>query len=364
MYEMSFIEGCSVMGRISKSGGRRFYRRKARWPGVIAVCVLICFCIVLAGPVFHVWDRLFPPAAIQAGAIAAGYENIAEEGATYYRSIRQEPDLQEVTEKLISLLESQFESGVSAEGIVILDEAGNSLYEMNADVQRAPASMTKLMTAIVAIEAGTLEDTVTVGELYGCYVEDSVLIYLEAGEQVAMRDLLAAIMIKSANDAAAAIAIHVAGSIEAFAQMMNDKAAEMGLENTHFANPHGLTEEGHYTTPRDMAKILQRASEYEILQELSKTAEYTFSSTSTYGENYSYTLNSLNDFALGTMQVEPFTYVCGKTGYTSAAGRCLAAAFRKDTGEMYYCVVMRSEENFEDMCQTLNFLGRRLEALA
>ena len=351
------------MRRFSKSRGRRYYRRKARWPGVIAVCVLVCFLLVLAGPVFHVWDRLFPQSSIQANALAVEMEVHSEGQPLMRRSFQQDLGLEEITDRLLNILEEQYEPTVSAQGVIILDDDGQVLYEKDADTQRAPASMTKLMTAIVMLESGCLEDTVVVGDLYSCYVDGSVLLYLEAGEQIAMRDLLAALIIMSSNDAAAAIAIHVAGSIENFAQMMNDKAEEMGLTNTHFVNPHGLTAEGHYTTPRDMAKILQEASQYEILQELSTMTEYSFSSIRANGEAYTYTMESTNGFALGTSQAEHFTYICGKTGYTSAAGMCLAAAFESDTGKRYYCVVMQSESHFEDVSRTMNYLEQKLEVL-
>ncbi|MFR8087019.1 MAG: D-alanyl-D-alanine carboxypeptidase family protein [Lachnospirales bacterium] len=351
------------MRRFSKSRGRRYYRRKARWPGVIVVCVLVCFLLVMAGPIFHVWDHWFPQPSIQANALAVETETSPEEQPFLRHIFQQDLGLEEITDKLLHLLEQQYESTVSAQGIIIMDDDRQVLYEKDADTQRAPASMTKLMTAIVMLESGCLEDTVVVGDLYSCYVDGSVLLYLEPGEQVAMRDLLAALMIMSSNDAAAAIAIHVSGSIENFAQMMNDKAEEMGLTNTHFVNPHGLTAEGHYTTPRDMAKILQEASQYEILQELSAMTEYSFSSIRANGETYTYTMESSNGFALGTSRAEHFTYICGKTGYTSAAGMCLAAAFESDAGKKYYCVVMQSESHFEDVCRTMNYLEQKLEAL-
>ena len=118
------------------------------------------------------------------------------------------------------------------------------------------ASTTKIMTAVVVLENCKLDDIVTVpAEASG--VEGSSA-YLTAGEKLTVRELLYAIMLQSGNDAAAALAIHTSGSIEAFAEKMNEKASELGLENTSFKNPHGLDADGHYSTARDMAKMCIR----------------------------------------------------------------------------------------------------------
>lgn len=342
---------------------RRYYRRKARWPGVMAGSALLCLLVVCLS-FFHVWDLVIAPQPVQANALAAGFQQPTQARGLVHRSMPSSPELSEITGRLLDLLDRQYQDSVTAQGVAILNADGQTLYEKDADTPRSPASMTKLMTAIVMLDSGCLEDTVTVGDLYSCYVDGSVLLYLEEGEEISMRDLLAALMIESANDAAAAIAIHVAGSIEDFADLMNKKAEEMGLTNTHFVNPHGLTAEGHYTTPRDMAQIVRKASEYEILRELTTISSYDCTSISPSGDIKEYSFESGNGFVLGSNEAEHFKYICGKTGYTSAAGLCLAAAFESETGENYYCVVMKSESHFADMSRTMNYFGERLEVAA
>lgn len=343
---------------------RRYSRRRA--PQYRAVVLMICVGVILilgaASVVPRIREWALSSKTLVANAQAAGFQQLPEGQALLRRTMRPTMEAEDVTERLLELLRNELEGSVSAEGIAILDEEGQLLYGYNEDVERSPASMTKLMTAIVMLDEGCLEDTVTVGDLYSCYVDGSVLLYLEEGEEIAMRDLLAALMIMSANDAAAAIAIHVGGSIEEFAQMMNDKAQEMGLEHTHFVNPHGLTADGHYTTPHDMALIVQRASRYDILREMTTKLYQDFSSIGPSGEEKTYWVDSGNGFVLGYNDVEPFRYICGKTGYTGAAGLCLAAAFEnEETGKEYYCVVMKSQSHFADMTQTVQYLGERLD---
>ena len=143
---------------------------------------------------------------------------------------------------------------ISAKSAVLIDsKTGTVLYAKNIHERLPMASTTKIMTAIVAIENSNISDVVTVSkEAVG--VEGSS-IYLCAQEKLSMENLLYALLLESANDVAAAIAIEVAGSIDAFAELMNSKAQELGLENTHFTNPHGLDNEEHYTTAYELAKV-------------------------------------------------------------------------------------------------------------
>ena len=154
---------------------------------------------------------------------------------------------------------------VSAEGlslsaksaILIEAESGIVLYQKDAFVKRPMASTTKIMTALVAIESGNIDRLVKVDER-ARGVEGSS-IYLAKDEVLSMRDLLYALLLASANDAAAAIACEVAGSVEKFADLMNEKARELGLSSTHFTNPHGLHDDNHYTTAYDLALITSAA---------------------------------------------------------------------------------------------------------
>ena len=166
----------------------------------------------------------------------------------------------------------------SAASAALLEvESGRFLYAKDADTQRPMASTTKIMTALVAIEAGGLDEAVTVDRA-AVGVEGSSL-YLRCGEVLTLRDLLYGLMLQSANDAASAIAIHVSGDIAAFAERMNARAAELGLTNTHFTNPHGLHDDAHYTTARELARIAAAAMENDIFREIVATKRYTISET-------------------------------------------------------------------------------------
>ena len=145
-------------------------------------------------------------------------------------------------------------TGVNAQAAILIEaESGRVLFEQHAHTRMPMASTTKIMTALVVLETCTLTETVCV-DARAVGVEGSS-IYLYEGERLSVEQLLFALMLSSANDAAAALAYHIAGSIEGFAALMNQKADALGLANTHFANPHGLDAKGHYTSAYDLARI-------------------------------------------------------------------------------------------------------------
>lgn len=204
--------------------------------------------------------------------------------------------------------------------IVIDSESGNVLYSKNADEKRGMASTTKIMTALVAIENCDPEtEFLMPKEAVG--VEGSS-VYLKEGEPLTLRELLYCLMLESGNDAAAAIAICVGGSTEAFAQMMNDRAAEMGLVNTHFANPHGLSDESHRTTARELAIITAEAMKYPLFCEIcsAKTMRVRYDGTE-------------NGRSLVNHNKLLFSYsgaIGVKTGYTRLDGKCLVSAAERN----------------------------------
>ena len=222
---------------------------------------------------------------------------------------------------------------------------GTVIYAKNPDAKLYPASLTKVMTALVALEHANLEEVVTVSVAAVSDMDpEATLAYLVPGEEMSIENLLYCLMVESANDAGAVIAEHVAGSHEAFAQMMNEKAIELGCTGTHFTNAHGLHDDEHYTTPRDMAKILMAALEYSAFQEIYSTSRYVVPATNLRGERI---LNSTN--YLIAPEIIDFYYdtrfIGGKTGYTSAAGRCLiSTAEQSDSNLKLLCVILGAEE--------------------
>ncbi|MBF6841874.1 D-alanyl-D-alanine carboxypeptidase family protein, partial [Acinetobacter baumannii] len=153
-------------------------------------------------------------------------------------------------------------------------DTGQILYEKNPHLKLHPASTTKIMTGILAIENGNLNDVVTVDDETP-YVIKGSHIALEPGEKLTLKDLLYALLIESANDSALVIAKHIAGTAEEFAKMMNDKAKELGALNTNFVNPHGLTDENHLTTAYDLSLIARYAMKNETFREIVSNYTYT-----------------------------------------------------------------------------------------
>ena len=160
-----------------------------------------------------------------------------------------------------------------------------------------------------------------------------------------LRDLLYATLLYSANDAATAVAVYIGGDVATFAGMMNQKAAELGANNTHFANPHGLHNEDHYTTPRDVSLIMRAATENATVMEIMQTPTYSCTITRENGgdNEHHYTWNSTNVYMRGTDTLEGIQYICGKTGYTGEAGRCLVSYFQLGE-ESYISVIMNSKD--------------------
>lgn len=229
------------------------------------------------------------------------------------------------------------------------------VMEKNADKRLVPASLTKIMTAIILIEKykdniGALSTTYVSGtsacfdELYmtGCSTAD-----IQIGEMVSYKDLLYALMLRSACEAANIIAYNVAGSLSAFADMMNDKAAELGCENTHFTNAHGLFWENHYTTAHDMAIITEYALSLPMFQEISCSPTYTMEATSFHTKPR---IISHTNFMLSKEQggSNYCSYVRGiKTGTLDEAGRCLVTMALKD-GYSYLLVTLNAPQKDEN----------------
>ncbi|MCM3734000.1 D-alanyl-D-alanine carboxypeptidase [Fictibacillus nanhaiensis] len=161
---------------------------------------------------------------------------------------------------------------IKSESAVMIDaKTGDILYQKNSTEQMYPASITKIVTGILAVESGKLEESVMISS--EAVKADGTRVYLLEGEQVPLKNLVQGLMINSGNDAAIAIAEYLAGDVASFAEQMNDLAKKVGADNTHFVNPNGLFDVEHYTTAEDMAKITQYAMENEVFREIVSTKE-------------------------------------------------------------------------------------------
>jgi D-alanyl-D-alanine carboxypeptidase (penicillin-binding protein 5/6) len=232
----------------------------------------------------------------------------------------------------------------AASWILYDDTFGEVLAEHNSDVPRPMASTTKIMTAIVALENGDLDQSIRVTQQAVDVGEAEV--GLVAGEALTLRQLLTAMLVRSGNDTAIAVAQGIGGTVEKFVQMMNDKAQSMGLVNTHFANPHGLDENGHYTTAQDLLTMARVAMENPVFATAVRTQTVRLPDTPDGTLRVVTTTNQLLRSYQGAIGV--------KTGYTGRAGHVLVAAAERE-GRRLYAVVMGSTDSFSDAAALLDY---------
>lgn len=227
------------------------------------------------------------------------------------------------------------EPNITADYAILIEAAtGRVIYEKNADEKAYPASTTKMLTCVLAIEKGDLDKTLSVSQR-AAWTEDPYVGF-QQGDMLKERDLLKALMMVSDNSSAVVLAEGIGGSVEGFAKMMNDKAKEIGLTNSHFVTPNGLPDDDHYSTARDMAKIAAYGWHNEKFREFSGTEMDTIEWVSPVNKRM--VVKNSNKL-LGTMPG-----VNGiKTGWTNAAGGCLAASAKRD-GVQLIAVVLHSDD--------------------
>ena len=243
---------------------------------------------------------------------------------------------------------------ISSEAGVLYDVTnGRVLFEKNADEKLAPASTTKLMTALLVLEKAKLDDKVTFSKTAVTALEaGAVKIGLVEGDQVAVKDCLYALLLKSANEVANGLAEHVSGSISGFSELMNARARELGCTNTHFVNPNGLNSDEQYTTCRDMAKIAAAAFANQTLCEIDSTLSYQFPATKAA---------SVRTITPGHKMLYPKDsryyagIVGGKTGYTSKAGNTLVTCVEKDGVRMVAVVLKSRSTHYADTKLMLDY---------
>lgn len=227
---------------------------------------------------------------------------------------------------------------ISAKSAVVIDSVSKRvLYEKDAYSKRGMASTTKIMTALLTLELLDGEDVVTVSP-YASGTEGSS-IWLSPGEKITVSDLLYGLLLSSGNDAATALAEQVAGSVDAFTQLMNKRAMEIGCTDTNFTNPHGLPDDNHYTTAYDLALISAEAMKNKTFREIVSTVNKTISWE---GSRWNRSLSNHNKL------LKKYEYAIGiKTGYTKKDGRCLVSSSRKDEREIIV-VTLSAPDDWND----------------
>lgn len=236
-------------------------------------------------------------------------------------------------------------SSTSAKGMCVLEQDSKRvLYQKDMDTMRANASTTKIVTAITVIQhCDNLDEVITVhNKSIGI---EGTSIYLRKDEQLSVRDLLYGLMLRSGNDSAVALAYHIGGTEAQFVDMMNELCVSVGTKNTHFANPHGLDDDEHYTTAYDLALVTAYALNNPIFKEIVSTKHYTIPATNISEVRYLTNKNRLLNSLDGCVGV--------KTGFTTRAGRCLVSAIERN-GITLVCVVLNCGPMFEESVALLN----------
>ncbi|MEH7387180.1 D-alanyl-D-alanine carboxypeptidase family protein [Bacillus sp. JJ1521] len=239
---------------------------------------------------------------------------------------------------------------IKSEAVILLDaNNGSILYEKNSHTKMYPASLTKMATAIYAIENGNLNDVVTVSA--NAYETDGTRVYLEVGEQVTLKHLIQGLLINSGNDAGVAIAEHLNGDIESFAHSINKYLKEkIGVEETHFTNPHGLFDENHYTSAYDLALITKYALKNPVFREIFGTKELAWD-----GKSWDTTLLSHHLLLRGEIPYEGITG--GKTGFVDESGNTLSTSAEKGDLSLIAIVLQADRKGvaYEDTVALLDY---------
>lgn len=224
---------------------------------------------------------------------------------------------------------------VSGHNAILIEQStGRVLYEKKAHEQQSIASITKIMTAIIAIESGKMKEKAKTSRK-AIYTEGSS-IYLEQGEKMSIEDLVYGLMLRSGNDAAVAIGEHVGGSEEGFVYLMNEKAQWLGMQNTSFDNPHGLDADNHYSSAYDMAKLMRYAMENDQFKKITGTKAYQSDNRSYNWYNKNKLLTQFYDNCTG-----------GKTGFTKKTGRTLITSAHKN-GMDLIAVTLNAPDDWHD----------------
>lgn len=238
----------------------------------------------------------------------------------------------------------------------------NVLYAKNPHERLYPASLTKVMTALVAMKYGSMDQTLIATESVYISEPGAVLCGLKPGDRMTLNQALHILLMQSANDVALLIAENIGGSVDKFIEKMNEEAKMLGATNTNFVNPHGLTDENHYTTAYDLYLIFNEAVTYEKFSEIIQMSAYDTAYYDGNGNTKEVSVKSTNRYFRDSVELpQNVTVMGGKTGYTSAAGSCLLLQSRDKNGSPYISVILKAESNdlvYTQMTELLNKINK------
>ena len=253
---------------------------------------------------------------------------------------------------------------IYSDGAVLMESStGKLLYGKNENKKLYPASTTKILTAIIAIEKYNLTDTLTASKNAVMSIPSGYSnAAIQPDEALKVQDLLELFLIHSANEIGYIFAENISGNVDKFADLMNQKASEIGCKNTHFTNPSGIHDENHYTTAYDLYLMFQAAMQYEEFKQIIAMDTYTTVYTDHNGNQVESTIKTTNQYLVKNYTVpENVTVIGGKTGTTNAAGNCLILLVKDTSGNQYIAIVMRAKERallYEDMNDLLALIYR------
>lgn len=336
---------------MSKPYKKKRRRRKQRHSVSRILIPVICLIVVLSGAVGGVWYY----------KECGGDPVRTYETATYNSNLYQESLFADdlcVAADDVALTGFDDEDSLHAAGLFNLNdktvEYGYKLYD-----KLYPASTTKLMTAYLAFKYGNMDDIVTVSDSVSSFASDEVVCNLQPGDTVTLYDLLCGLLLRSGNDCGVAIAEHISGSVEAFAELMNSEAKALGATGSHFVNPHGLHNENHYTTAYDLYLIFNACIQDQRFMDIISMDSYTMNLTGADGTTRTFDVVPTNYYSSGKINApEGIRVFGGKTGTTDEAG-CCVILYSEDLEKNPYISIIMGAEDKSFLYQEMN---RLLEA--
>lgn len=341
----------------------KYHKKRQRLKHIFRILVGVFVILAAAGGVFYGWNILsgnyfgtleqaFDSSEVFTNALAAK-ENMRTESFAQKLCVSSQGNVD-------CIKNAQLEEG--QKGLLFSLSNHKVLYANGIYDKVYPASITKIMTAMLALQSGKLNDTVTITQDNVTLEDGSQVCGFVAGDQVTLDQLLHCLLVYSGNDAASAIAKYVGGSTENFVQMMNDYAAKLGCTGTHFSNPHGLQDENHYTTPYDIYLMLNEAFTYPEFTEITELPSYTVTYTGSDGTEKSTTLTATDHYLTGEATApKDVTILGGKTGTTEVAGNCLAILTQNAYGKTFVSIVMGAATK-ELLYQEMNSLLQNINS--
>ena len=341
----------------------KYHKKRQRLKHIFRILVGVFVILAAAGGVFYGWNILsgnyfgtleqaFDSSEVFTNALAAK-ENMRTESFAQKLCVSSQGNVD-------CIKNAQLEEG--QKGLLFSLSNHEVLYANGIYDKVYPASITKIMTAMLALQSGKLNDTVTITQDNVTLEDGSQVCGFVAGDQVTLDQLLHCLLVYSGNDAASAIAEYVGGNTENFVQMMNDYAAKLGCTGTHFSNPHGLQDDNHYTTPYDIYLMLNEAFTYPEFTEITELPSYTVTYTGSDGTEKSTTLTATDHYLTGEATApKDVTILGGKTGTTEVAGNCLAILTQNAYGKTFVSIVMGAATK-ELLYQEMNSLLQNINS--